>query len=364
MGDRRLWRHFDYWLLAAVLLLLVFGLAMVRSATLGTPDRERLVWDQMAVAIVGLILLFVVAIFDYRLLSNVQPVLYVVTLLLLTATLVIGVVKFGAQRWIALGSFTIQPSEFAKPLVVLILAKYLADREKHVGKLRTVLVSLLFIAPLIALVYRQPDLSTSIVLMVAWFTMIVAAGMRSFHIGLLGGSTLMALPFIWLNLASYQRDRVLLFLDPGRDEWAKYNIDQARIAIGSGGWIGKGYASGTQSQGHFLKVRHTDFIFSVIGEEMGLIGCVLLMVLVVVLVLRALRAASLARDTYGRLICVGVATVVGFQAFINIGMNLGVLPVTGVPLPFISYGRSAMLSLLPMMGLVESVVMRHRKLEF
>ncbi len=364
MGDRRLWRHFDYWLLLAILLLLVFGLAMVRSATLGTPDRERLAWDQMAVAIVGLILLFVVAIMDYRLLANVQPVLYGVTLLLLAATLVIGVRQFGAKRWIPLGGVTIQPSEFAKPLVILLLAKYLSAREKRVERLRVVLISLLFIAPLIALVYFQPDLSTSIVLLVAWFTMVVAAGMRPLHLSLLGGTTLIALPLILLNLKDYQQKRLLLFLDPGRDPWAKYNIDQARIAIGSGGWIGKGYASGTQSQGHFLKVRHTDFIFSVIGEEMGLIGCVLLMALVVFLVLRALRAASLARDTYGRLICVGVAVVVGFQAFINIGMNLGVLPVTGVPLPFISYGRSAMLSLLLMMGLVESVVMRHKRLEF
>jgi rod shape determining protein RodA len=200
--------------------------------------------------------------------------------------------------------------------------------------------------------------------MVAWGVMVVMAGMRPLHIGVLGGTLLVSLPLVWMNLQAYQRERILLFLDPGRDEFAQYNIDQALIALGSGGWLGQGFGSGIQTQGRFLKVRHTDFIFSVVGEEMGMIGAALLMVLILVVIFRALRAAKLARDAFGRLIAVGVATTIAFQAIINIGMNLGVSPVTGVPLPFVSYGRSSLITLLIGIGLVESVVMRHRKLEF
>jgi rod shape determining protein RodA len=214
------------------------------------------------------------------------------------------------------------------------------------------------------LIYQQPDLSTAISLLVAWGVMVVMAGMRPLHVALLGGTLLTSLPAVWANLAPYQRDRVVFFLDPSRDEFARYNIDQALIALGSGGWLGQGYGSGIQTQARFLKVRHTDFIFSVVGEEMGLIGAVLLMGLLVIVVLRALRAAALARDAYGRLIAVGVATIIAFQAMVNIGMNLGISPVTGIPLPFISYGRSSLITLLIGIGLVESVVMRHRKLEF
>jgi rod shape determining protein RodA len=169
---------------------------------------------------------------------------------------------------------------------------------------------------------------------------------------------------MWFNIQEYQRDRILLFMDPSRDEFAQYNIDQALIALGSGDWLGQGFGSGIQTQGRFLKVRHTDFIFSVVGEEMGMIGAILLMVLIVVIILRSLRAAALARDSFGRLIAVGVAATIAFQAVVNIGMNLGLSPVTGVPLPLISYGRSSLVALLIGIGLVESVVMRHRKLEF
>jgi rod shape determining protein RodA len=194
--------------------------------------------------------------------------------------------------------------------------------------------------------------------------MAVMAGMRPLHMALIGGTLLISLPVIWSNLQGYQRDRVLLFLDPSRDEFAQYNIDQALIALGSGGWLGQGYGSGIQTQGRFLKVRHTDFIFSVVGEEMGLVGAVLVMVLILIVVLRGLRAADLSRDAFGRLLAVGVAALIGFQAMVNIGMNLGISPVTGIPLPFVSYGRSSLVALFIGLGLVESVVMRHRKLEF
>lgn len=364
MNDRRIWRHFDYILLAVTVVLILFGLAMIHSATRDSPELGNYVWDQAAVAVVGVILLFVVAVFDYRLLANLQRPIYLVTVAVLTATTIIGYTQLGAQRWLSVGNILIQPSEFAKMLVIIALAKYLSDHQQRMEKLRTVLLSFVLVAIPVFLVYQQPDLSTAISLLIAWGVMVVMAGMRPLHMTLLGGTLLVSLPILWLNLAGYQQERVLLFLDPSRDEFAHYNIDQALIALGSGRWLGQGYGRGIQTQGRFLKVRHTDFIFSVVGEEMGLLGAALLMLLIVVVILRVLRAAALSRDTYGRLIAVGVATIIAFQTMVNIGMNLGISPVTGIPLPFISYGRSSLLTLLVGIGLVESVVMRHRKLEF
>jgi rod shape determining protein RodA len=364
VNDRRIWRHFDYVLLAVTVILVLFGLAMIHSATRDSPELGDYVWDQAAVAVIGLILLFVVAVFDYRLLANLQRPIYLVTVGVLTATAIIGYAQLGAQRWLSVGNVLIQPSEFAKVLIILVLAQHLADHQQQVEKLRTVLLSVVLVAIPVFLIYQQPDLSTAISLVVAWGVMVIIAGMRPLHMALMGGTVLVLLPVLWFNLQPYQRDRVLFFLDPSRNELAQYNIDQALIALGSGGWLGQGYGSGIQTQGRFLKVRHTDFIFSVVGEEMGLLGAALLLALIVIVILRSLRAALLARDAYGRLIAVGVATVIAFQAIVNIGMNLGISPVTGVPLPFISYGRSSLLALLIGIGLVESVVMRHRKLEF
>ena len=364
MADRRIWRHFDYVLLATTVILVLFGLAMIRSATQDSPELGDYAWSQAAAAIVGLILLFAVAVFDYRLLMNLQRPIFLITIGVLLITSIIGHVQLGAQRWLGVGNLVFQPSEFAKILIIIVLAKFLADRQRQMDRLRTVASSFVLVAIPVILIYDQPDLSTAISLLMAWGVMAVMAGMRPLHMALIGGTLLISLPVIWSNLQGYQRDRVLLFLDPSRDEFAQYNIDQALIALGSGGWLGQGYGSGIQTQGRFLKVRHTDFIFSVVGEEMGLVGAVLVMVLILVVVLRGLRAAELSRDAFGRLLAVGVVAMIGFQAMVNIGMNLGISPVTGIPLPFVSYGRSSLVALLIGLGLVESVVMRHRKLEF
>lgn len=364
MNDRRIWRHFDYVLLAVTIIVVCFGLAMIYSATKDSPELGDYAWDQAAAAAVGLILLFIIAVFDYRLLANLHRSVYIVTIGVLLATSIIGRYQLGAQRWLSVGSFVFQPSEFAKILIIVVLAKFLADRQRSVDKLRTVLLSFALVAVPVVLIYDQPDLSTAIALLIAWVAMVVMAGMRPLHMALLGGTVLISLPVLWLKIQDYQRDRILLFLDPSRDKFAQYNIDQALIALGAGDWLGQGFGSGIQTQGRFLKVRHTDFIFSVVGEEMGMVGAVLLIVLIVVIIFRSLRAAALARDSFGRLIAVGVAATIAFQAVVNIGMNLGLSPVTGVPLPLISYGRSSLVALLIGIGLVESVVMRHRKLEF
>jgi rod shape determining protein RodA len=194
--------------------------------------------------------------------------------------------------------------------------------------------------------------------------MIWMARIRLGYLLILAASALAALPILWLNLEDYMRQRILLFINPSSDPDSYFNVHQALVSIGSGGWTGKGLTHGTQSQLHFLRVRHTDFIFAVTAEELGFLGALLLMGLLCFLLWRTLRIAEQARDTFGRLIAAGVAGLIFFQSIVNIGMNLGLMPVTGIPLPFVSYGGSSFLTLMLGMGLVESVAMRHKKLEF
>jgi rod shape determining protein RodA len=359
---RRLWRSFDWILLAAVILLIVYGIAMISSATRGTQDLADY-WRRQAVfAGSGLIILLVVAAFDYRFYENLHRPLYILTIVLLIVVFVVGGITQGVQRWI--GARAIQPSELAKIVVIIGLAKLLADRDGEMGQLRHVLVSLGYVLIPLILIYLQPDLSTALMLGLIWLAMVLMAGVRVLHLGVLALAGVVASPVVWLTLQDYMRQRILLFVDPQANPDAYYNVQQALISIGSGGWLGKGFGNGTQSQLHFLRVRHTDFIFSVIGEELGLLGAIVLFALFTILLWRILRVAAIAQDPFGRLICVGVAIIIFLQTVVNIGVNLGVLPVTGLPLPFVSYGGSSLWTFLISLGLVESVAMRHKKLDF
>jgi rod shape determining protein RodA len=360
--DKRVWRYFDYILLGTAILLTIYGVAMIYSATRETPSLSELVPRQFIYGVAGLLVMLAVASFDYRFLENLHKILYVIVLILLGIVFVIGEVTHGAQRWIDLQFYMLQPSELCKIVIIVGLAKILSDLEQ-VKRLPYVLLSLLYVMAPMLLIYLQPDLGTALILGVIWLAMIMMAGMRLLHLGLLGGSGALAAPFVWVMLQDYMRRRVLLFFNPEGNP-AYYNIDQALISIGSGGWLGKGFASGSQSQLHFLRVRHTDFIFSVIGEELGMMGAALLFLLFILLFWRILRAAELARDPFGRLLCCGVATMLLFQAVVNIGMNLNLMPVTGIPLPLISYGGSSLMTVFISLGLVQSVVMRHKQLDF
>lgn len=361
---RRIWHNFDFVLLLATSLLIAFGVAMVRSATLGMSGLENLAFRQAIYAVLGLILMSVMAAIDYRFLGSLQKPLYALVLVLLLTVLIVGEAVYGARRWIDLGLFPFQPSELAKVLLIVVLAKHFADQEEEMGRLRHILLSIAYIVPPVVLIYLQPHLGAAIIVLVLWLSMALMAGMRFLHLISLGLTGAAIAPFVWRSLEDYMRQRILLFINPAREPTARYNIDQALIGIGSGGWLGKGYMSGSQSQLHFLRVRHTDFVFSVIGEEMGFLGALLLLALLAVVLLRLVRAAEMARDTFGRLIACGVATVVLLQSAVNIGMNMGLLPVTGIPLPFVSYGGSSLITLLLAEGLVQSVVMRHKKIEF
>jgi rod shape determining protein RodA len=288
--------------------------------------------------------------------------LYVIIIALLVVVFVVGETSRGVQRWI--GASAIQPSEIAKVVIIISLAKLLADRDGEMDKFKNLLLSLGYVLIPMVLIYLQPNLGTALTLGFIWLTMAAMAGIRVLHLGLLTGAGVLASPLAWFVLQDYMRQRILLFINPQGNPDDYYNVQQALISIGSGGWLGKGFGNGTQSQLHFLRVRHTDFIFSVIGEELGLLGAIVLFALFIILLWRILRIAVTAQDPFGRLICVGVAAVIFFQTAINLGVNLGLMPVTGLPLPFVSYGGSSLWTFLVALGLVENVAMRHKKLDF
>ena len=362
--DRRIWRQFDWVLVGIVALLILYGVIMIYSANQNQADLQNLWRVQLTRAGIGLVLLMLIAAFDYRYFASLHKLLYVVMLAFLTTLFIVAEFTAGTLRWLDFRLFPVQPSEIAKIVVIIVTAKVLADRDGEMNKLRNLLLSLIVVIPPMVLIYLQPDLGTTIILGVVWLIMALMAGVHLFHVGLLGLATVIVSPIVWLTMAEYQRGRVLLFLDPKSDPGSYYNIEQALISIGSGGILGKGFSIGTQNQLHFLRVRHTDFIFSVIGEELGLLGALLLFTLIILLVWRIMRAADLTGDPFGRLICIGVASLIFFQSFVNLGVNLGLLPVTGTPLPFVSYGGSSLIAFLIAIGLVQSVLMRRKSLDF
>jgi rod shape determining protein RodA len=312
--------------------------------------------------IVALAAVYLLDCLTLRFADTLRNPVYVVVLVLLGILFVVGQVSGGAQSWLLAGA--VQPSELSKILIIIVLADFLARREDRMDRLSTVLTTLGIVLLPVILIYLQPDLGTALTLLAIWVVMIWMAGMRFRHLLALLAAGVAALPLVWFSLEDYMQKRLLLFINPTSDPDSYFNVHQALVSIGSGGWLGKGLTHGTQSQLHFLRVRHTDFIFAVTAEELGFLGAVVMMGLIFLLLWRVLRIAATARDTFGRLIAAGVAGLILFQSVINIGMNLGLMPVTGLPLPFVSYGGSSFLTLMLGMGLVESVAMRHKKLEF
>ena len=314
----------------------------------------------------GLVLLFLIAGIDYRLLTAVTGVFYILLLGLLLVIAAIGTTSGGAQRWLTLGEYFIQPSELIKLAVILMLAKYLSANEERMGNLLTPLGAILLLVPAVVLIYLQPNLGTALSVIVIGGLMLVVGGLRWHHTLFFAGAAAAAAVPAWRYLLEdYMKDRITMFLNPAAAPAAdRFNVDQAMISIGSGGWLGRGLFRGSQSQLHFLRVRHTDFIFSVTAEELGFVGGVIMILLMALLLLRMVRIAGLARDTFGRLIVTGMIAVTLFQFVINIGMNLNLMPVTGLPLPFVSYGGSSLWTALVGIGLVQSVAMRYKKIEF
>lgn len=366
--EARSWRHFDFWLIGATFALIGLGIAMIYSATFdaAVPSLNGLVFRHLVLLIPGTAILAFAAITDYRLFAQMGILQWILAVLALAIVLVLGRLEFGAQRWIdVFGFFQLQPSEPGKLLTIFALARFFSKYREHVHRLKVFLASIAIVAVPAGLTFLEPDLGTALVYGAIWAGIAFAAGCRLIYFGGIGVAALAILPFAWQALPTYMRDRFTIFLNPTSDPLNQgYNIIQASISVGSGGWFGRGYLSGTQSQLEFLRVRYADFIFSVLAEELGFVGAITLIALYAFLVIRAMRAALLTREPYGRLIVIGIISMLVFQVFVNIGMNMSMLPVTGIPLPFISYGGSSLITFMAAIGVIESITMRHRPLDF
>ncbi|HEX9016879.1 MAG TPA: rod shape-determining protein RodA, partial [Chloroflexota bacterium] len=342
---------------------------MVYSATYPSTNSSVVAFSpfvvkQLGFVAVGLIVMVLVASADYRLLHAGAYGIYALALLLLAVVFVVGhgQSEWGSQRWIDLKLFPLQPSEIAKPALVLALARYFSDHQSNARSIRHLAGSFLLALPAFLLVYAQPDLGTSASFLFIWFLMALVGGTRLLYLGLTGGLALAALPVIWSLLKDYMRDRITIFLHPESDPWGQgYNIIQAQISIGSGGMWGRGFLAGTQSQGHFLRIQHSDFIFSVLAEEMGFVGGLALFLLFFILLSRILRVAHLSRDAFGRLVAAGIAVTLLFSVSVNVAANVRLMPVTGIPLTFISYGGSSMITNLASLGMIQSILMRRKR---
>jgi rod shape determining protein RodA len=359
--DRRLLAHFDWPLLACTLLVVGCGLMTVLSAT-HVPGRlvSGLVLRQAMWAGIGLIGLLAALSFDYHWLERYGYFLYAGALLLLLATALLGSSGGGARRWIGVGPFSLQPSEFVKIALVVALARYL---HRQVGEptllLRSLLVPVVLLVPPALLILKQPDLGTVIVLGLTVAAVLLVAGLRLRLVVVVVMVLVPAVPFIWQHLKPYQQRRVVTFINPDADPLgAGYHIIQSKIAIGSGMLEGKGFLHGTQNRLNFLPEQHTDFIFSVFAEEWGFIGACVLIALYTALLLRCFLVATRARDPFGVLLAFGLTAAIFCQVFVNIGMATGSLPVVGITLPFLSYGGSSLLASMLAIGLLMNVSMR------
>jgi rod shape determining protein RodA len=350
--------HLDGPLLGAIAAVAAFGLFVLYSAT----GENLSMWgSQVERLVLAVVLLVLLAQVPPAWLRRISPVLYAAGVVLLLAVMVHGDVGKGAQRWLVVGPLRFQPSELMKLGVPMMCAWYLHDRPLPPG-LRDLVVVLAIIAVPSLIIAKQPDLGTALLIASSGFLVVFLAGL-SLLVLIAGGALLAAaVPVAWHFMHGYQRQRVLMFLDPSQDPLgAGYHSIQSQIAIGSGGVFGKGWMNGSQAQLEFLPERSTDFIFAVIGEELGLLGQAFLVGLYLALVGRALYMASEAQDTYARLVCGSLALTFFVYVFVNTGMVSGILPVVGVPLPLVSYGGTAMVTLMASFGVLMSLVL-HRKL--
>ena len=365
MSKASVWRYFDLWLAAAIILLTAYGILIQKSAVTGAPDLEPLPNRQIVWAAAGIVAMLVISAIDYRIFTAGHWYIYVALNVSLLLVVLIGQINNEARRWFDFGFFQLQPSEFGRIFIALTLAQFLATRQRLMNRFANTILALVYIGIPIVLIFVEPDLGMSILYFVMWFIMIWMAGLPLSHFAILGSVGLATAFLVVPRLAPYQQERLLAFVNPEAVPDQAFNVNQALIAIGSGGPFGKGYFQGTQSQLGFLRVQHTDFIFAVLVEELGFIfGALFVVGLMAFILLRILKVTAMTRDLAGRLACVGIAGVLFFQTVVSIGMNLRLLPVTGLTLPFVSYGGSSLLTWYMAMGVVQSIRMRHRKQEF
>lgn len=352
---------FDWTLFITTFLLCAFGIIIIFSITYGS--GSNIAYDQITYTIIGLILAIAISFFDYRALKGLYLVLYFLGIALLILVLFIGSKTFGATRWINLYIFQLQPSEVFKIISIIFLAKLFSEWKEFDWQKILKIVGAIGLA--LVLILIQPDLGTTSVVFVITLSLLFFSSLKKIYLVIFLGVMIAFSPLAWHFLKPYQKQRIEAFINPAADpQGAGYNVSQAKIAIGSGGVYGRGLGKGSQSQLNFLPVAHTDFIFAGTAEATGFIGSLFLFTLLITLVLRVIMIARNAKDEFGEFLALGIATMFLFQSFVNIGMNLGIMPVTGIPLPFVSYGGSAMLLNMICVGILQSIYLRHRKISF
>lgn len=358
------WRHFDLQLLLYVVLLIGVGVVMGYSAGYNAPTTgamsqtvKTLIW-----AAIGLTLFFVAASIDYHWLRTLAAPIYLVVLALLALTMLVGTNLFGAQMSVTIAGLDFQFSEVSKVLMIAVLAAFLAGRRDRIGRLSTILVAGALMALPTLLVFRQPDLGTALVFVAILVGMLFMSGASLGWMGLFTAAVIGAAPVAIGMLQDYQRQRLFCFLDPYADpQGACFQLVQALNAVGAGGWLGRGLTVGAEDQRGYIPVQSTDFIFTVIAEDLGFVGGVVILTLFALLVWRILLVGWRSQDAFGMLIAAGLASAILFQILVNVGMVIGIMPVTGIPLPFVTYGGSSLISLLFGMGILQSIRMRSHK---
>ena len=365
-----IWRAFDLQLVTYAVLLASFGLAMAYSNSVsgggnalgsGSVFLRGLMWAAIA------IVTFVVATsFDYHWLKTFAWPLYLVQIGLLVVTLALGSRELGAARWISIAGFQFQFSELAKILMIVVLANYLGARQGKLGSLWSILGACVLAGPPWILVMLQPDLGTSLVFAAILGGMLFMSGASLRWLAALAAGVLAAFPFIWTYvLRDYQKERLTAFLDPLADiQGSGYQLFQSQIAVGSGGAFGKGLTNGTQNQLDFLPVQTTDFVFAILAEELGFVGALVVVALFVALLWRVLVAGWRSKDPFGTMFACGLASMILFQVVVNIGMVIGIMPITGIPLPFITHGGASLVSIAAGLGILESVNIRQGRAEW
>jgi rod shape determining protein RodA len=364
------WRAFDLQLATYAGLLVAIGLVMAYTNSVesgstpleaGTTFTRGLMWAGIA----GVVFVLATA-FDYRWFKTLSWPVYLLQLGLLVLTLAIGDGVGNSARWITMGPLTFQFSELAKVLMIIVLANYLASRHHRLDSLRTVLGACVLVGPPWLLVMLQPDLGTSLVFIGILAGMLWMSGASMKWLAVLVGAVIAMVPIAWTYiLRDYQKERLTSFLNPTPDiSDSGYQLYQSQIAVGSGGWFGRGLTNGTQAQGDFLPVQTTDFVFSVLAEELGFLGAMVLFVLFALLLWRVIVAAWRSRDPFGTLFASGVASMVLFQLFVNVGMVMGIMPITGIPLPFVTHGGASLVSIAIGLGIIQSINIRQTRAEW
>jgi rod shape determining protein RodA len=361
------WRLFDLQLLAYAASLAVIGIVMAYSNSVepgrsalesGSTFLRGLMWAGIAIVVFA-----IASAFDYKWLKTFAWPLYVVQLGLLVLTLAVGDGVGGSARWVEIGPFVFQFSELAKILMIVVLANYLGARAGQLTSLPSVLGACLLAGPPWLLVMLQPDLGTSLVFAAIVAGMLFMSGASLRWLAVLAAAAVAIVPFAWNNvLHDYQKERLTSFLNETPDiTGSGYQLHQAQIAVGSGGWVGKGLTNGTQNQLDFLPVQTTDFVFAILAEELGFIGGMVVFGLFAVLLWRILTAAWRSRDPFGTMFCCGIASMLVFQLVVNVGMVIGVMPITGIPLPFITHGGASLVSLAAGLGIIQSINIRQTR---